>query len=737
MRKNLIFQPTNITHLVIPFIILFVFMICITPAVYYPDMTYGTAEQIAPGVTWQTANNADPLWSIQILVIDMTNKNVELMPVFKAQGNIADTSNEHTSDMALRTDAIAAVNAGYYNTTNLMTNSYTEIDNIFIGGSGTNMYPENNRSVLGFSGKHQEITKRTKLSSSFVPDDPTDWDKIVDAIGGRGHFVTSGGVVITQDNEGTTSSHNATRHPRTVIGYTLSPYSVYLVTVDGRQDTLSVGMTYTELAQLMADLGVEQSISLDGGGSTTMWIKGYGIVNSPSDGSERSVVSSWVAVSANTMDNTVEEVTVNGTWTTDSLHSQIYYLDQLVTDDTVGSASVVWTPNLEEEGLYRVYAWWTSETSRVTDAPYEIIHADGTDIVTVDQTKNGAKWNVLGAYPFNVGTGVSVTLRNLATGTVSADAIRFVRICDIPEPIEPGYIITSTLFETDFETDQSSNFTVSQHIAGDNSIDFNYDYSTFAQQGGGHPTSIPQSPGSTGAGTKALRAATNLANGVVNGITATLTNIAPQDNIRITFDAWINYNGGSGGGSGSTEFMTFGASANSALVAMANSNYLTGTNQPFSGFFFGISGEGGASQDYRYYDGNGVGGATGNNASRANFLGKSAISESEFIDVFYPIRLFETPGVPGKSWNHFEINILNGKIRFIVTKPDGIEVILCDWFNPNSSATISGLLPHLGTMDVFSSLANPGQDNFVLYDNLKVETIVDEFSATATNWEMF
>ncbi|OQB20068.1 MAG: Xanthan lyase precursor [candidate division BRC1 bacterium ADurb.Bin183] len=720
-------------------------MTCLAHAAYFPNMVYGAKTQIAPGVTWQRATNPSPAQRIVIIEVDMTNRNVELVPVFKAAGNVANSSNEKTSSMAARSDAVAAINAGYYHITAgdgyLMTNSYVEIDGVFIGGTNSSMKPENNRSVLGFSGNHHAIAKRTKLNSSFVPADPTDWDKIVDAIGGRGHFITSGGVVITQDNEGTSSSHYDSLNPRTLIGYKASPYKVYLVTVDGRQSGVAEGMTYTQLAQLMADLGVEQSISLDGGGSTTAWIKGSGVVNTPSDGSERSVVTAWCVLSANTMDNTVEEVEVTGSWATDTLSAQKYYLDQLITDNTAGAASVKWTPNLAEDGLYKVYAWWTSEPGRATAAPYEIVHANGTSTMYANQTTKGGKWNLLGIFPFHAGAGGSVTLRNTATGTISADAVRFVRISAIPAPITPGYIVTGNLYQTDFETDVSSDFNVSQHIAGDNSINFSYDYSTFSQQGGGFPTSIPQSPGSTGAGTKALRMAVNLNNGVVNGITATLAAITPPGrtlsttNMRITFDAWINYNGGVGGGTGSTEWMTFGGSADPARVAMANSDY-AGANQPFSGFYFAISGEGGSSTDYRYYDGNGTGGATGNNAARANYLGNASVNSSSFSSIF-PEGEYETSGAPGKAWNKFEIVSLNGKLRLLVTRPDGFQILLCDWFTPNTSATLTGLLPHFGTMDLNAGVASPGQDNFVLYDNLKVDAIAPTPPSNIDDWGLY
>ncbi|HPB32434.1 MAG TPA: hypothetical protein PLB62_13350, partial [Candidatus Sumerlaeota bacterium] len=235
-----------------------------------------------------------------------------------------------------------------------------------------------------------------------------------------------------------------------------------------------------------------------------------------------------------------------------------------------------------------------------------------------------------------------------------------------------------------------------------------------------------------------LRMAANISSAIASGITATLTGITVQDDIRITFDAWINYNGGPAGGTGSTEFMTVGASANSSLVAMTSSDYLAAStsNQPFNGFFFGAAGEGGASHDYRYYDGNGTGGAAGNNASRANFLGKSVANHFDFVEVFRPLQSFETPGTPGKAWTRWEIVVLDGKIRLFMTGADGIQTLLCDWFTPNTGASITGLRPHLGTMDVYSGLASPVTDNFVLFDNLKVESIESDTSGIR-EWELF
>ncbi len=71
------------------------------------------------------------------------------------------------------------------------------------------------------------------------------------------------------------------RHPRTAVGLT-SKRAVVLVTVDGRNER-AAGMTLLELATTMRALGCQTAMNLDGGGSTTMWLRGRGIVNYPCD----------------------------------------------------------------------------------------------------------------------------------------------------------------------------------------------------------------------------------------------------------------------------------------------------------------------------------------------------------------------------------------------------------------------------------------------------------------------
>jgi hypothetical protein len=79
----------------------------------------------------------------------------------------------------------------------------------------------------------------------------------------------------------------AGRQPRTLAGVR-SDGTLLLVTVDGRRPGWSVGMTLPEAARLMRSLGARDALNLDGGGSSTMTVRGE-VVNRPSDRVERPV----------------------------------------------------------------------------------------------------------------------------------------------------------------------------------------------------------------------------------------------------------------------------------------------------------------------------------------------------------------------------------------------------------------------------------------------------------------
>jgi exopolysaccharide biosynthesis protein len=79
------------------------------------------------------------------------------------------------------------------------------------------------------------------------------------------------------------------RHPRTAIGYTKDGHIIILVS-EGRSES-AAGLTLPQMAKILQELGCEEALNLDGGGSTCMIINGKK-VNYPSDKGEQRPVPS-------------------------------------------------------------------------------------------------------------------------------------------------------------------------------------------------------------------------------------------------------------------------------------------------------------------------------------------------------------------------------------------------------------------------------------------------------------
>lgn len=113
-----------------------------------------------------------------------------------------------------------------------------------------------------------------------------DWSVVSDAIGG-GPVLVRNGAPVYRSKEAFTTSQLAPRGPRTAVGQRADG-GIVLLTTDGRQPGLSVGMTNFELAQTLVRYGAVRGMGLDGGGSSTLAFEGS-VLNSPSDGRERAV----------------------------------------------------------------------------------------------------------------------------------------------------------------------------------------------------------------------------------------------------------------------------------------------------------------------------------------------------------------------------------------------------------------------------------------------------------------
>jgi hypothetical protein len=137
---------------------------------------------------------------------------------------------------------------------------------------------------------------RVRVDTHYAPAESTaeQWAAASDIVGGAGLLARHGRYVDDWTVEKFGPGFAEARHPRTMIGIT-GDAVVWLVTVDGRQPGLSSGMTLVELRELARRLRLTDALNLDGGGSTTMWVRGT-IVNSPSDGAGPRKVSDSLLV---------------------------------------------------------------------------------------------------------------------------------------------------------------------------------------------------------------------------------------------------------------------------------------------------------------------------------------------------------------------------------------------------------------------------------------------------------
>lgn len=103
----------------------------------------------------------------------------------------------------------------------------------------------------------------------------------LDITNGIPQLIKNGKIDITWEQEKASKSFAETRHPRTAVAK-LKDGKFLMMTVDGRQPGVSVGMSLQELAEYLFSLGAVDAMNLDGGGSTTMFLDGK-VVNTPSD----------------------------------------------------------------------------------------------------------------------------------------------------------------------------------------------------------------------------------------------------------------------------------------------------------------------------------------------------------------------------------------------------------------------------------------------------------------------
>jgi len=134
-----------------------------------------------------------------------------------------------------------------------------------------------------------------KLSTATTPD----LTGVRTAIGGGPALLREGKVVPLKKSSkpGAALAYSERslfeRHPRSALAWNDKYF--YFVEVDGRQKGLSMGMTLDELSNYLLKMGCTDALNLDGGGSSTIWLKGK-VMNSPCFGYLRNTATTFVLV---------------------------------------------------------------------------------------------------------------------------------------------------------------------------------------------------------------------------------------------------------------------------------------------------------------------------------------------------------------------------------------------------------------------------------------------------------
>ena len=227
------------------------------------------------------------------MTVDLNTDGLTIESIYPSAGPLAsmtDMAKDHDSSSA---HVWAGVNTDFF--TSKGPQGILHHDGKCIKGE-YNATPVRDRSFFFLSKD-----KTGYISSSTSYESIASGGNIEEAFSGA-HILLSDAAVPTFSPEGL----NSKSHPRTAAGCSKDGKTVWFMVVDGRQEDWSNGMYYEEMAAIFKAIGAHSASNLDGGGSSTFFIRNdshtgesnpFKVLNHPSDGSERKVACGAVVVS--------------------------------------------------------------------------------------------------------------------------------------------------------------------------------------------------------------------------------------------------------------------------------------------------------------------------------------------------------------------------------------------------------------------------------------------------------
>ncbi|HOO65524.1 MAG: phosphodiester glycosidase family protein [Bacteroidales bacterium] len=187
-----------------------------------------------------------------------------------------------TSVYAAGEGVLAAVNGTFFNMQEGYNVHYVRVNDSVVAVTDEKEYGIRATGIFTATGEVVDI-------SGWGPESEDSGTMLAEDAIVTGPLLTDNGRDIALDS----INFNKNRHPRSLLGITGTGH-VLFIAVDGRQPGYADGMSLFELRELAKSLGCTEILNLDGGGSTTLYVKGEGVtgvVNRPSGKVERPVPS--------------------------------------------------------------------------------------------------------------------------------------------------------------------------------------------------------------------------------------------------------------------------------------------------------------------------------------------------------------------------------------------------------------------------------------------------------------
>ena len=189
-------------------------------------------------------------------------------------------SSQGTNGLAAEAGASVAINGSYFNMSSSTSTTAIWVDGKEVTTTAPEEFARCNGALCFKDGDIiiEPCTSSTPASTLAA------WGKEYDAFVVAGPIIRRNGKSIDA-NIGGEGFYGP--HPRTMVGKTADG-TMYMVVMEGRLNG-ATGFSTSNMVSLAEDLGMTDAINLDGGGSSTLWVSGTGVVNRLAGGSVRIV----------------------------------------------------------------------------------------------------------------------------------------------------------------------------------------------------------------------------------------------------------------------------------------------------------------------------------------------------------------------------------------------------------------------------------------------------------------